>query len=120
MRKDIVSDFWQGPTAVGEWMVATMVTCDFASDLTTLITSLAVKESRPDVGSSRKSTEGLVMSAMAMLVRLACPPEMPLTIALPTTTSLASHSPSSVSSLSTAAQVQGTEKCVQPYYAQTV
>ena len=37
-------------------------------------TSLAVKESRPDVGSSRKSTRGLVTSARPMLVRLLCPP----------------------------------------------
>ena len=37
-------------------------------------TSLAVKESRPEVGSSRKSTRGLVTSASPMLVRFACPP----------------------------------------------
>lgn len=37
-------------------------------------TSLAVKESRPDVGSSRNSTRGLVTRAMPILVRLHCPP----------------------------------------------
>ena len=42
------------------------------SALTTAMTSLAVKESNPEVGSSRKSTRGLVMSAMPTFVRFAC------------------------------------------------
>mmetsp|Transcript_41604 Transcript_41604/g.102524 ORF Transcript_41604/g.102524 Transcript_41604/m.102524 type:complete len:245 (-) Transcript_41604:541-1275(-) len=87
--------------AVGEWMVAMMVVSLVTRLFTTLITSFAVNESSPLVGSSRNSTEGLVMSAMAMLVRFFCPPLMPLTISLPTTTSRASHSPSSLISLST-------------------
>ena len=37
-----------------------------------LRTSLEVKESRPEVGSSKNSTHGLVMSAMPMLTRLHC------------------------------------------------
>jgi hypothetical protein len=36
------------------------------------LTSLDVYESRPAVGSSMNSTQGLVMSAMPMLVRLHC------------------------------------------------
>ncbi len=43
---------------------------------------------RPDVGSSRKRTRGLVTSAMPMLVRLAWPPEMPFSMAEPILTSL--------------------------------
>ena len=35
-------------------------------------TSLEVYESRPEVGSSRKRTQGSVMSAMPMLTRLRC------------------------------------------------
>jgi len=38
------------------------------------VTSLAVKESRPDVGSSRNSTRGLVTSASPIFVRFAWPP----------------------------------------------
>ena len=37
-------------------------------------TSLAVKESRPEVGSSMKSTLGSDTRAIPMLVRLHCPP----------------------------------------------
>ena len=40
-------------------------------------TSFAIKESRPEVGSSRKITAGFVISARAMLTRFACPPETP-------------------------------------------
>ena len=54
-----------------------MVIPVLTSPLTTVMTSLAVNESRPEVGSSRKSTRGLVTSAMPMLTRLACPPLMP-------------------------------------------
>ncbi len=39
-----------------------------------LLTSLAVKESSPEVGSSMNSTLGSDTSAMPMLVRLHCPP----------------------------------------------
>ena len=45
--------------------------------LTAFMTLCAVKESRPLVGSSRKSTAGSLISAMPMLVRFACPPLMP-------------------------------------------
>ena len=86
-------------------MVAMMVTSSVFSRLTTDMTSLAVKESRPLVGSSRKRTDGSVMSAMAMFRRLACPPEMPLTISEPTRTSLAAASPSSSRSFSHAASL---------------
>eukprot|EP00982_Pelagococcus_subviridis_P016093 31450-Pelagococcus_subviridis.AAC.17 len=66
------------------------------------MTSFAVKLSNPLVGSSRNKTEGSVMSAIAMFVRFAWPPDIPLTIWLPTTTSRASHRPRSRNSLSTA------------------
>ncbi len=58
--------------AVGEWMVAAMVVPSSLSPATTFITSLAVKLSRPDVGSSRNSTRGLVMRAMPICGLAAC------------------------------------------------
>jgi len=47
--------------------------------------SAAVKESRPEVGSSMKSTWGLVTSARPMLVRLACPPAQRASLLVPGT-----------------------------------
>ena len=58
-------------------MVAATVIPVRARSLTTAMTSLAVKESRPEVGSSSSRTRGLVTSAHPMLTRLAWPPEMP-------------------------------------------
>ena len=55
-------------------MVAQMVSPIWVSFFTTVMTSLAVKESRPEVGSSRNSTFGSDTSAIPMLVRLHCPP----------------------------------------------
>ncbi len=49
---------------MGEWMVAQMVTPSEVRLLTSVMTSLDVKLSRPEVGSSRNSTRGLVISAM--------------------------------------------------------
>mmetsp|Transcript_1852 Transcript_1852/g.7440 ORF Transcript_1852/g.7440 Transcript_1852/m.7440 type:complete len:117 (+) Transcript_1852:351-701(+) len=80
-----------------------MVTSSVLSVLTTDMTSLAVNESNPDVGSSRNRMLGSVMSAMAMFSRLACPPEIPFTISEPTRTSLAPARPRSWSSFSQAA-----------------
>ena len=40
--------------------------------LTTSMTSLAVYESSPDVGSSRNNTRGLLTNAMPTFVRFAC------------------------------------------------
>mmetsp|Transcript_15728 Transcript_15728/g.51371 ORF Transcript_15728/g.51371 Transcript_15728/m.51371 type:complete len:242 (-) Transcript_15728:355-1080(-) len=63
--------------AVGEWMVHTTVRPSRARSARQVATSLAMKLSSPEVGSSRKSSPGLLMSDRAMLTRLACPPEMP-------------------------------------------
>mmetsp|Transcript_58299 Transcript_58299/g.125254 ORF Transcript_58299/g.125254 Transcript_58299/m.125254 type:complete len:98 (+) Transcript_58299:1348-1641(+) len=43
----------------------------------TLQTSFVIRESSPDVGSSRNKTLGRVTRASAMFTRLAWPPEMP-------------------------------------------
>ena len=52
--------------------MATMVTCDLASVLTTLMTSLAVNESSPDVGSSdNKGHEGYRGDALRVGARSA-------------------------------------------------
>ena len=59
---------------VGLWMVAQMVMPVLVSVFTTVMTSLEVYESSPDVGSSRNSTRGLVTSAMPMFTRLHWPP----------------------------------------------
>mmetsp|Transcript_9124 Transcript_9124/g.34109 ORF Transcript_9124/g.34109 Transcript_9124/m.34109 type:complete len:163 (-) Transcript_9124:482-970(-) len=88
--------------AVGLWIVARIVVSRVLSFFTTDMTSFAVNESSPEVGSSRKRTDGSVMSAIAMLSRFAWPPDRPFTIADPTTTSFASHSPKSLSNVSTA------------------
>lgn len=47
-------------------------------------TELAVLASRPVVGSSRKSTDGLMISSMPMLVRFLSPPEIPRISWVPT------------------------------------
>mmetsp|Transcript_3984 Transcript_3984/g.8585 ORF Transcript_3984/g.8585 Transcript_3984/m.8585 type:complete len:227 (-) Transcript_3984:161-841(-) len=83
-------------------MVAQMVVPLSASFLTTDMTSLAVKESRPLVGSSRNNTMGLVTRAMPMLARFACPPLMPLRKGSPICTSLHVSSPRVLMRLSTA------------------
>ena len=49
-----------------------------ANFLSVFTTINAVKESNPEVGSSRKSTDGLVMSSQPILTRLRSPPETPL------------------------------------------
>mmetsp|Transcript_27627 Transcript_27627/g.51829 ORF Transcript_27627/g.51829 Transcript_27627/m.51829 type:complete len:90 (+) Transcript_27627:1556-1825(+) len=48
-------------------------------------TSLAIFESNPEVGSSRKTTRGWEMSAKATFTRFACPPEIPLRSTFPIT-----------------------------------
>jgi hypothetical protein len=58
------------------------------SALTVVMTSFAVKLSRPLVGSSRNSTRGDVMSKMPMLTRLAWPPLIPFSRRLPILTFL--------------------------------
>mmetsp|Transcript_143188 Transcript_143188/g.399114 ORF Transcript_143188/g.399114 Transcript_143188/m.399114 type:complete len:104 (+) Transcript_143188:1347-1658(+) len=48
-------------------------------------TSFAMRESRPEVGSSRKTTFGRVIKDRAMFTRLAWPPEIPRHRGLPMT-----------------------------------
>ena len=50
----------ENESAVGEWMVHTIVRPSCANSFSRATTSFAVVESRPDVGSSRKITRGLV------------------------------------------------------------
>ncbi len=45
------------------------------SDWSSAIRSASVAGSRPDDGSSRKSTDGLASNSMATLTRLRCPPD---------------------------------------------
>mmetsp|Transcript_18103 Transcript_18103/g.40976 ORF Transcript_18103/g.40976 Transcript_18103/m.40976 type:complete len:144 (+) Transcript_18103:116-547(+) len=70
---------------VGAWIVAITVAPSAASAFSRTQTSFAMRESRPDVGSSRKTTFGRVMSANAMFTRFAWPPEMPRCSWLPMT-----------------------------------
>eukprot|EP00965_Chrysotila_dentata_P106074 3503464-Pleurochrysis_carterae.AAC.2 len=60
----------------------------FAYSLSLSMTTWAVNESRPDVGSSQKRSAGSVSSSVAMQSRLRSPPETPrdsTALALPTT-----------------------------------
>mmetsp|Transcript_29132 Transcript_29132/g.71545 ORF Transcript_29132/g.71545 Transcript_29132/m.71545 type:complete len:120 (+) Transcript_29132:1810-2169(+) len=66
-------------------MVETTVRASAASLVSVCTISLAMYESRPDVGSSRKRIDGRWMSASAMLTRFACPPEMPRISTFPIT-----------------------------------
>mmetsp|Transcript_60763 Transcript_60763/g.171920 ORF Transcript_60763/g.171920 Transcript_60763/m.171920 type:complete len:144 (-) Transcript_60763:21-452(-) len=70
---------------VGACTVATTVQPSPAKTFIKTQTSFAMAESKPEVGSSRKHAFGCVMSAKAILTRLACPPEMPRSRALPMT-----------------------------------
>jgi len=81
--------------------VAHTVIPESATARTTVMTSLAVYESSPEVGSSRKSTLGSATSAMPMLTRLHCPPEIPRWKTDPIRTSRQSFSCSFFSSVST-------------------
>ena len=59
-------------------MVATTVRPERASECVSVVTTCAaVYASRPEVGSSTKSTDGLVTSSAPMLTRLRSPPETP-------------------------------------------
>mmetsp|Transcript_3270 Transcript_3270/g.6932 ORF Transcript_3270/g.6932 Transcript_3270/m.6932 type:complete len:101 (-) Transcript_3270:1099-1401(-) len=48
--------------------------------------AMVAAPSSPEVGSSKKSTEGIVTSSIPMLTRFFCPPEMPRFSSFPTTT----------------------------------
>jgi len=68
----------------GWWMVAMMVWLLLtARSDRNLVTLRAAKLSSPVVGSSKKTTEGEATIPMAMLSRLLCPPDKPLTLIPP-------------------------------------
>mmetsp|Transcript_90015 Transcript_90015/g.280159 ORF Transcript_90015/g.280159 Transcript_90015/m.280159 type:complete len:144 (-) Transcript_90015:366-797(-) len=69
----------------GAWTVAITVAPSFTRFFSSTQTSFAMRESRPDVGSSRKTTLGRVTSASAMFTRFVWPPEMPRRSWLPMT-----------------------------------
>mmetsp|Transcript_11011 Transcript_11011/g.27292 ORF Transcript_11011/g.27292 Transcript_11011/m.27292 type:complete len:253 (-) Transcript_11011:328-1086(-) len=79
----------------GWWIERTMVRPCRARRFRSARTWLEVVASRPVVGSSRKSTEGDVMSSMPMLTRLRSPPLMPRINSLPTLLSATFPRPSS-------------------------
>mmetsp|Transcript_9736 Transcript_9736/g.26442 ORF Transcript_9736/g.26442 Transcript_9736/m.26442 type:complete len:226 (+) Transcript_9736:1293-1970(+) len=87
----------------GEWIVQITVIPPDASSATAPITSFAVNESSPVVGSSRNSTRGLEMSAIPIFTRFAWPPEIPLAICDPIRTVRHCSSPSVSMTSSTAA-----------------
>ena len=59
-------------------MAQTVMPSERVSDFKRVIVSFAVNESRPDVGSSKNRTRGLETIDIAIEVRFACPPEIPL------------------------------------------
>jgi hypothetical protein len=79
---------WPGDTGTAMLQLQLQLLLVIAPGSACGLTSLAVNESRPLVGSSRNRMLGLVMRAMPMLVRLAWPPEMPRFSTLPMRTSL--------------------------------
>mmetsp|Transcript_13297 Transcript_13297/g.40222 ORF Transcript_13297/g.40222 Transcript_13297/m.40222 type:complete len:109 (+) Transcript_13297:2760-3086(+) len=64
----------------GWWIVQTTLSAwrDRARRCSAATHSVAMDESRPDVGSSSISADGSLTSSMAMLTRFRCPPETPL------------------------------------------
>mmetsp|Transcript_27969 Transcript_27969/g.65184 ORF Transcript_27969/g.65184 Transcript_27969/m.65184 type:complete len:142 (+) Transcript_27969:1684-2109(+) len=72
-------------TAVEGWWIVhtTMILSSAATRLRCPMTAAAEAESRPEVGSSRKTTAGPLMRAMARESLLFCPPDRPLKKALP-------------------------------------
>ena len=56
---------------VGEWMVAQIVVPSATRPFTTVITSLAVYESSPEVGSSKNNTLGSVINAIPIFTLFA-------------------------------------------------
>jgi len=59
-------------------LMMTVLLCFLANSLSVLITMNAVNESSPEVGSSKKSTEGSVISSQPIFTRFRSPPEIPL------------------------------------------
>ena len=73
--------------------VQLLTLCLLARSFTKLITSQLAAESKPLVGSSKKSILGLVISCAATLTLLFCPPDMPLRIGVPMIVSAWSFKP---------------------------
>ena len=66
-------------SVLGEWiLMITVLLCFLAKSLSVLITMKAVNESSPEVGSSKKITEGSVISSQPIFTRFLSPPETPL------------------------------------------
>ena len=76
-------------------MTAQMVTPCSATARRHCMSSSAVEASRPEVGSSRKSSDGSATSSIPMLTRFFCPPEMPRREAPPQMACLCSERESS-------------------------
>lgn len=89
--------------ALGWWIVATTVRPVDATARTTPITTAAARESRPVLGSSRKSTLGLVTSSTPIVSRLRCSPVRPLRPGEPTRLPSSSFSSTSPMTPSTSA-----------------
>lgn len=81
---------------LGWWMTVTTVRPFSASERMVAMTKNAEAASRPEVGSSRKSSVGCVMSSEAMETRRFCPPEIPLRNQFPMSVSAQSARPRSV------------------------
>jgi hypothetical protein len=64
-------------------MTMATVNPSFASFSSESISCCVMVLSSPDVGSSKKSTNGEAMSSMPMFTRFLCPPEMPLVSSSP-------------------------------------
>ena len=65
---------------LGWWIVQTTDLPRLARDRSTSTIFCAMYESRPDVGSSAKSSAGLVSTSEAKASRFSSPPEMPFTL----------------------------------------
>ena len=61
-----------GETCADQYVAANIAHAAATAEVGQSLTSLEVNESRPAVGSSMNSTQGLVISAMPILVRLHC------------------------------------------------
>lgn len=72
----------------GWWMVHTTVRPVSTIFLTALITIAAALASKPEVGSSMNMIEGLATSSTAIVSRLRCSVDKPLTPGIPTKESL--------------------------------
>eukprot|EP00966_Prymnesium_polylepis_P070851 1646283-Prymnesium_polylepis.1 len=89
----------------GWWIVQMMpMLTRCAVSLRKCMIDAADAASRPDVGSSRKTTLGFLHSAMPSDSRRFCPPDSPLKNSLPARVCCAPSSPTSFSSSSTATE----------------